>query len=91
MHSITTVQQITLQGHSDHQAGGAEMNMQTTVWRLLHDALMKEYIGEEFAHAIRWCEDFIDNELAFVYEQDNPAAAVRQAIKAYKKEHRELT
>lgn len=68
------------------------MNMRTgsKVSLLLHDAVARRFLpGEEFARALDWCEEYIDRELAFDADQDDPRAAVTDAIGAYLQEREE--
>lgn len=64
------------------------MNPNSEIGRMLHDELVRIQIepGGSFNHVLRWCEDFIENELAFDPAFDDPRRAVRNAINQGRKQ-----
>lgn len=65
------------------------MNVNTTIGRKLHDAIARmpdTAPGRQFAHRLKWCEEYLEGEMAFDADFDNEDRAVKSAINAGRRE-----
>lgn len=65
------------------------MDLRRDGWRRvqaeLHRQLAPHFIDGQLAHALTWCEDYLQRELSYDPDFDAPGTAARAAIAAGKR------